>query len=188
VDRTGRTSLERNEVLEEMRSYFQVLAKENTIVMEEKDSIISDLRDEETEYSTYIEVRKTTDKFKKLNAPGIDGSTTELIQRAGPTLWNRIYRSIRQGWRKKEKMPRDWRTHLILPVHKNTMLPVYKKVSKDKFENQRNFFFHKYIKILSSVLYNGVVGSAYTEVAVIETVVDHRFRTAVLFAVFVFTK
>jgi len=45
VVKIGRTSVERNEVLEERRSYFQELAKENTIVMEE-DSIISDGRDE----------------------------------------------------------------------------------------------------------------------------------------------
>ena len=86
-----------------MRSYFQELAKENTIVMGEKDSIVSDLRDEETEDSTYIEMKKIIDKLKKHNAPRIDCITTELIQRAGPTLWNRIYKSIRQIWEKQRK-------------------------------------------------------------------------------------
>ena len=33
---------------------------------------------------------KIIDKFKKHKAPGIDGITTELMQKTGPTLWNRI--------------------------------------------------------------------------------------------------
>ena len=39
-----RTLLERNEVMEEMRNYFQELAKEKTIVIGETDLIISDER------------------------------------------------------------------------------------------------------------------------------------------------
>jgi hypothetical protein len=54
-------------------------AKENTIVMEGEEVIISDERDEELEDSTYIEVRKLIDKFIKHKAQGIDGITTELI-------------------------------------------------------------------------------------------------------------
>ena len=38
-------------------------------------------------------------KFRKNKAPGIDGITTELIDKAGPTLWNRM----------EEKMPTDWK-------------------------------------------------------------------------------
>jgi len=72
------------------------------MVMEEEDAIISDERDEEMEDSTYIEVRKIIDKFKKHNAPEIDSITTELIQKTGPTLWNRIYKSIRQVWGKEK--------------------------------------------------------------------------------------
>jgi hypothetical protein len=125
VDKTGRTSVERNEVLEEMGSYFLELAKENTMVMEDKDSIISDLRDEEVEDSTYIEIGKIIDKFKKHNAPGTDGITTELIEGTGPTLWNRIHKSITQVWGAGKLT--DWRAHLIFPVHN--------KGSKDKFEN-----------------------------------------------------
>jgi hypothetical protein len=45
VDKTGRTSVERNEVMEEMRNYFQGLAKENTLVIEERDTVMSDERD-----------------------------------------------------------------------------------------------------------------------------------------------
>ena len=90
-------------MLEEMRSYFQELAKENTIVMEEEDVIISDEIDEEMEDSMYIEGRKIMGKFKKHNAPGIDGITTELIQKiTGRILWNRIYKSIRQLWEKEK--------------------------------------------------------------------------------------
>jgi len=48
VDKT-KTLVERNEVMEEMRNYFQALAKENTIVIGETDVIISDERYEETE-------------------------------------------------------------------------------------------------------------------------------------------
>jgi hypothetical protein len=33
---------------------------------------------------------KIIDKFRKHAAPGIDGITTELINKAGPTLWNRM--------------------------------------------------------------------------------------------------
>jgi hypothetical protein len=47
VDKTGRTSVEWNEVMEEMRNYFQELAKENTIVTEETDPVMSDERDED---------------------------------------------------------------------------------------------------------------------------------------------
>jgi len=43
VDKT-RTLLERNEVMEETRNYFQELAKENIIVIGERDLIISDER------------------------------------------------------------------------------------------------------------------------------------------------
>jgi hypothetical protein len=48
VDKT-RTLLERNEVMEEMRNYFQELAKETTIVIAETDPLISDERYEEIE-------------------------------------------------------------------------------------------------------------------------------------------
>jgi hypothetical protein len=48
VDKT-RTLLKRNEVMEEVRNYFQPLAKEHTIVIGETDSKISDKRYEETE-------------------------------------------------------------------------------------------------------------------------------------------
>jgi hypothetical protein len=36
VDKRGRTIVERNAVMEEMSNYFQELAKENAIVIEEK--------------------------------------------------------------------------------------------------------------------------------------------------------
>jgi hypothetical protein len=57
VDKTGRILVERNEVMEEMRNYFQKLTEENAIVTEEKDLTISDERDEEIECLTYIEVK-----------------------------------------------------------------------------------------------------------------------------------
>ena len=44
VDKTGRPLVERHAVMEKMRNHFQELAKENTIVFEEKDSIIFDER------------------------------------------------------------------------------------------------------------------------------------------------
>jgi hypothetical protein len=69
------------------------------------------------EYPTYIEVRKVTDKLKKRGAPQIDDFTTEVIQKPGPALWNRIYRSIKKVW-EKEKMPTALRAHLIFPIHK----------------------------------------------------------------------
>jgi hypothetical protein len=37
VDKTGRILVERSEMMEEMRNYFQELTEENTIVNEEKD-------------------------------------------------------------------------------------------------------------------------------------------------------
>jgi hypothetical protein len=57
---------------------------------------------------------KIIDKFRKHKAPGIGGITTELINKAGPTSWNRM----------EEKMPTDWR------YSQHT-----KKESKDKCEN-----------------------------------------------------
>jgi hypothetical protein len=56
---------------------------------------------------------------------------------------------IKQVW-EEEKMPTDRRTGLILPTHK--------KLSKDKCENYRGItLLPQLYKILSSVLYNGVV-------------------------------
>jgi hypothetical protein len=90
--------VERKEVMEKIRNYFQELAKESTIVYEEKDSTIFDERDEEIKDPTYIEVKKIIDTFKKHKTPGIDSISTELVQKAGPTLWNRIYKLIKQVW------------------------------------------------------------------------------------------
>jgi hypothetical protein len=45
VDKIGRPVVERHEVMETIRYHFQESAKENTIVFEEKDSIIFDERD-----------------------------------------------------------------------------------------------------------------------------------------------
>jgi hypothetical protein len=57
VDKTGRILIERNQVMEEMRNYFQELTEENTIVTEEKDLTISDEIGEEIECLTHIEVK-----------------------------------------------------------------------------------------------------------------------------------
>jgi hypothetical protein len=45
--KTGRTSVEMNEAMEEVRNYFQRLTRENAIVIEGKDSMISNERDQE---------------------------------------------------------------------------------------------------------------------------------------------
>jgi hypothetical protein len=66
--------------MKEVRNHLQELAKENTMVIEETDSIISHEREEQTHR------RKIIDKFIKHKAPGIDGIITELIHKAGPTL------------------------------------------------------------------------------------------------------
>jgi hypothetical protein len=47
--------VERNKVTKEVRNHLQELAKENTMVIEERDSIISYEREEQTEDPTYIE-------------------------------------------------------------------------------------------------------------------------------------
>lgn len=62
-----------------------------------------DERDEEIEDPTYIDEWKKIYKFKKHKSPGIYGTTTELIQRAGPTLWIRIYKLVNQGRKKKRQ-------------------------------------------------------------------------------------
>lgn len=85
MDKGGRTIVERNAVMEEMSNYFQELAKDNAIVIEEKGGKKSDERDEEIEDLTHVEERKIIDKFKMHKSPGIYGITTELIQRAAPT-------------------------------------------------------------------------------------------------------
>ena len=161
MDKTGRTLVERNEVMEEMINHFQELAKENTIVFEEKDSIKFDEGDEEIKDPTHVRVRKITDKLKKKHkTPEIYGITTELIQKVGPALWNRIYKLIKQMWEGK-KVPTGWRTGLKFPI--------YKKGSKDKRENYRvTTLVPQMYKILSSVLYNRVV--RYAEL----TVGDYR--------------
>jgi hypothetical protein len=66
------------------------------------------------EYPTYYEVRKITGKLKKRDAPGIDGITTEVIQKPGPTLWNTIYRSIKKVW-EEEKIPNRLESTLNIP-------------------------------------------------------------------------
>lgn len=47
--------MERDEVMKEIRNRLQELAKENTMVIEERGLIISDEREEKTEDPTYIE-------------------------------------------------------------------------------------------------------------------------------------
>lgn len=47
MDKTERILVKRNEMMEEMRNYFQELTEENTTVTEEK----------EIEYLTYIEIK-----------------------------------------------------------------------------------------------------------------------------------
>jgi len=132
-----------------MRNHFQELAKENTVVFEEKDSIIFDERNEEIKDPTYMKLRKIIDTFKKHKTPVIDGITTELIQKVGPSLWHKSYKLIKQVW-EEEKMPTDWRTCLIFPVNV--------KCSKDKCENYRGItLLPQMYKILSSVLYSKVV-------------------------------
>jgi hypothetical protein len=111
-------------------------------------NLVFDELDKEIKDPTYIEVRKMIGTFKKHKTPVIDGITTELIHKAGPTLWNRIYILIKQE--RKKKMPTDCRTGLIFPIHK--------KGSKDKCENYRGIILlPQMYKILSSVLYSRVV-------------------------------
>jgi hypothetical protein len=47
--------MERNKVMKEVRNHLQELAKENTTVIDKRDSIISDEREEQTEEPTYKE-------------------------------------------------------------------------------------------------------------------------------------
>jgi hypothetical protein len=78
--------------------------------------------------------------------------------------------------RKRKIMYTDRRTQLIFQIHKKEV-KIHVKIIAESLLLQ-------IYKILSSVLYNRVVRFAFTEVAIIETVVDHRFCTAVLCAVF----
>ena len=47
--------MERNKVMEEVRNHLQELVKENTMVIDERDSIIAAEREDQTEDPTYIE-------------------------------------------------------------------------------------------------------------------------------------
>ena len=47
--------MERDEVMKEIRNRLQELAKENTMAIEERDSIVSDEREEQTQDPTYTE-------------------------------------------------------------------------------------------------------------------------------------
>jgi len=47
--------VERDEVMKKIRNRLQELVKENTMVIEERGSIISDEREEQTEDPKYIE-------------------------------------------------------------------------------------------------------------------------------------
>jgi len=83
--------------MEEMRNYFQELAKENTSNWRNKPNNIW-WKIWRNRWSDWTEIRKIIDKFKKHKAPGIDGTTAELIQKPGPTLRNRIYKFIKEVW------------------------------------------------------------------------------------------
>jgi Reverse transcriptase (RNA-dependent DNA polymerase) len=94
---------------------------------------------------TYEEVVQAIQKLKSNKSPGEDNITAELLQAAGAELWHRLHHIIMKVW-DEEKLPEDWLTALVIPIHK--------KVNRQKCENHCGIsLLNVSYKILAEILY-----------------------------------
>jgi len=90
--------------------------------------------------------------LKKHKAAGTDEIVAEFLKKGGETLWRRIHHLVKLIWT-RHKIPEDWSTGIIHPIHKNG----------DKLEcsNYRAItLLNVTYKVLSGTLYNRVAGYA----------------------------
>jgi hypothetical protein len=66
---------------------------------------------------SHLEVEISIAKLKKYKSPGIDQILAELIQTGSETLVSVIHKLTNSVWN-KEKLRRQWKESLIIPVHK----------------------------------------------------------------------
>lgn len=74
-------------------------------------------RDGEINPPTVEEVKESVSRQKNARSPGEDGITAELIKHGDPGLVKVLHRLICKIW-ESEKLPEDWKTGLICPIHK----------------------------------------------------------------------
>jgi hypothetical protein len=87
---------------------------------QEKEPIkVQDYKDTKEEDSSPAveEVEMVVHKLKKYKAPGTDNIQAELFKYGGNELLKHLHSIIREIWL-KEKMPTDWNSSTICPIHK----------------------------------------------------------------------
>jgi hypothetical protein len=109
---------DKERVMDRSKEYYQSKLNDPRQHSEESDSEdqCTDEIQEDIKEPTYLEVRDVILKFKKHEAPGIDGVTADIIQKAGPALWRRIHTLIKEI-RNKEQMPPHWSVGIICPIY-----------------------------------------------------------------------
>ena len=115
-DSNGTIRTQEEEVLGMWKDFFQdLLNREDRNDEQEREQVHA--IDIEIEEPTLDGVKRAIQKLKNNKTPGIDNISAELLKNGGQTLEFQMHRLILKIWR-KEEIPMDWDTGIIIPVHK----------------------------------------------------------------------
>jgi sorting nexin-29 len=145
-DRNGSLLIEKGQILERWKEYFQEVFTMNGEIEETMREEINNDLDAQIEEPTYEEVKEVIQKRKNNKCPGPDNIVNEMIKKGGPALWHRPHYLIIKMWR-REQIREEWKDSYICPV--------YKKEDRTNCQNYRAVtLLNSTYKILTCIIYN----------------------------------
>ena len=128
-DRNGNLLLEKDQILERWKQYFQevfmVNGETDEITIEE----INDDIDIQTKEPTYEEVKRIIQNLKNNKSPQPDKIVNELIKKGGVTLWHKLYNLLIKIWR-REQISDKWKDSYICPIYKKEIGQIAKIIEQ----------------------------------------------------------
>jgi len=122
------------------------------------------------------EIELAIDKLKSHKSPGIDQIPAELIKAGGRTIFLEIHKLMTSIW-KKEKMPKDWKESIIVPIHK--------KGNKIDCNNYRGIsLLRTTYKMLSNILLSRLIPYAQEIIGDHQCAFDTTGRLLIIYSAF----
>lgn len=115
IEDENKTMLHSEEqILVRWKQYFSQLLNSTNFVNTQEDDLNDNII---IEPPTLEEVRMVIDKAKNNKSPGLDGIPMEIFKHGGDVLLGHIHSIVNKIWI-TECMPTQWKTAVIIPIHK----------------------------------------------------------------------
>uniref|UniRef100_A0A8D8PVV0 Craniofacial development protein 2 n=1 Tax=Cacopsylla melanoneura TaxID=428564 RepID=A0A8D8PVV0_9HEMI len=117
-DRNGEILTNNEEILNRWTQHFKELLNEEESELSTQNQHEQQPEQEaEENLPTLQEIQRSIQKMKNNRAPGIDNINAELLKYGGDATDNMMLEIIQMVW-KEEKMPENWTTGVLCPIHK----------------------------------------------------------------------